>query len=646
MRTPIRTRRPFAAALLAGVIAAAAITSTAGASAADAPSGALQQGVAALSDWLRASGAGELTMSGSPTATARADGELVRLPGLAWRTPGSVIGFGDVEIVRTDVAGGLWRLTGALPARMTVDAPGQPTTVVSALRSAFDLVIDPRTGAVSRSAVEAGDISVAMEPVARLSIAKATVASDLRPGGGGRMELTSSYRIDDLIVTSAPAAQGVPAEELFRVKSIASEASLGGVDWPRLVELQALLATAPDQAAAAADPALARRAEALATVPDAVADGAAFRFDLQDARLSAAAGGPGGIGRLGFRFGFSGLSGDAVSATVGYWHDGLAFAGALPVDGNVVPDSVALEVSVEKLPGRDLFRLLESGDRAGPDLLALLQRTGATARIDRARVAVGDTGAELTGSVAASPTAPDGAVGQFALTVVNLDRIVAALGGLAGDELAALQLAAALGQRTQGVDGKVTHHWGFVRDGDGRSLLNGNDVSALFAQGLASLEAGPPDAPAPTADPTADPTAPPAAGGLSAALIAERLEELGLGASVADDGAGTQTVTAALKDALDGQTLTVELYDCGPDGPCGSGMMYLGVEPERQVPLAAVNDWNSAARWVRAYREQNGALWLELDIAGEVLGAGQVDALIGHFLAAAERFVTELAEAQ
>ena len=636
MRTPIRTRRPFAAALLAGAIAAAAITSTAGPSSADAPAGALQQRLAALSDWLSASGAGELTMSGTPTATARTDGELVRLPGLTWRTPGSAIGFGDVEIVRTDVAGGLWRLTGALPVRMTVDAPGQPTTVVSALRSAFDVVIDPRTGAVSRSAVEAGDILAAMEPVARLSIAKAAVASDLRPGGGGRMELTSSYRIDDLIVTSAPTAQGVPADELFRVKSIASEASLSGVDWPRLVALQALLAAAPDQAAAGADPELAHRAEALATVPDAVADGAAFRFSLEDARLSAAAGGPGGIGRLGFRFGFSGLSGDAVSATVGYWHDGLAFAGALPVDGSVVPDSVALEVSVEKLPGRDLFRLVESGDRAVPDLLALLQRTGATARVDRARIAVGDTGAELTGSVAASPTTPDGAVGQFALTVINLDRIVAALGGLASDELAALQLAAALGQRTQGVDGKVTHHWGFVRDRDGRSILNGNDVSALFAQGLASLEAGPADAPAPAA----------AAGGLSAALVAERLEELGLGASVADDGAGTQTVTAALKDTLDGQTLTVELYDCGPGGLCGSGMMYLGVEPERQVPLTAVNDWNTGERWVRAYREQNGTLWLELDIAGEVPGASQVDALLGHFLAAAERFVTELAVAQ
>lgn len=629
MRTLIRHCRPAAAVLLA-----CAMASASGPSAADAPSGGLQQGLSALSDWLRASGAGELVMSGPPTATARADGETLRLPGLTWRTPGSVIGFGDVEVVRTDVDGKLWRLSGALPARITVDAPGQPTAVVSAGRSVFEVVLDPRTGAVSRSSLDAGDVKAALEPVARLSLAAVTAGSDLKPAAGGKMDLTSGYRLEGLVVTSAPGTQGAAADELLRVKSLAGEATLGGVDWPRLMQLQALLAAAPDPSAGS-DPELARRIETLATVPDVVADGAAFSFSLQDARLTEAAGGPGAIGELGFRFGFSGLSGDTMSATLGYRHDGLAFAGALPVEVGVLPDSIALEVSVEKLPGRDLFRLLESADTAGPDLVALLQRTGATARLDRARIAMGGAAAELSASVTAAATAPDGAVGQLALTVVELDRIVAALGGLAGDQLAAMQLAAALGQRSEGTDGKITHRWVLARDEAGRTVLNGNDVSALFAEGLAKLESGPQEA-APAGAPTA-------AGGLKAGLIVERLEERGIAATVADDGAGTVTVTAALKDALDGQTLTAELYDCGPDGLCGSCMMYLGVEPERPVPLAAVNEWNGSERWVRAYREENGTLWLELDIPGEQAGADQIDALIARFLDSAERFVTELA---
>ena len=80
-------------------------------------------------------------------------------------------------------------------------------------------------------------------------------------------------------------------------------------------------------------------------------------------------------------------------------------------------------------------------------------------------------------------------VGRADLSVLNLDRIVAALGPLVTDELAAIQLAAALGQRSEGAGG-VTHRWVMARDAAGLTTLNGNDVSAIVGDGMAMLDSG------------------------------------------------------------------------------------------------------------------------------------------------------------
>lgn len=611
-------------------LAAAALLACARPSAAADPAPAdLQQGIAALAGWLRASGAGELTMARPPMAVARPDGETVRLSGLTWRTPQATVGLGDVEIARADAGNGLWRLTGSLPPQVTVDLPGQPTTVVTAGRSAFEIVIDPRSGAVSRSAFDAGDIAVAMEPVARLRIAAASVTSDVTQAADGKAAATSGYRLDGVVVATVPAA-GTPAEEVLRVKSVVSGFSLGGIDWSRFLELQALLAANPDPAAAG--PELAGRLQALATQPDPIADSLEFRFGVEDAWAGEALGGPASLAKGSVRIAVSGVAGDSVSASVRYRHDGLALPG-----GEAVPEAAGLEVAVERLPGRPLIGLLESDLDLGPSLAALLQDAGTTVRIDRAHLTMGGSSADLKARVRASAAAPDGLAGEATLTVVNLERAVAGLGDLVGDQLAALQLAAALGQRTED-GGRVTHRWAVARDEAGRTTLNGNDVSALLADGIARLEPSPSTG---AAERLAD-----SGTGLTPALVAARLEEFGLAATVTDDGTGAPTVSAELGDALEGQTLEVEFFDCEPGGACGSCMLYLGVEPDRQVPLAEINKWNQGERWARAYRDDDGALWIELDISGEQATDAQVDALIAQFLAAAERLVTELAAAR
>ena len=69
-------------------------------------------------------------------------------------------------------------------------------------------------------------------------------------------------------------------------------------------------------------------------------------------------------------------------------------------------------------------------------------------------------------------------------------------------------------------------------------------------------------------------------------------------------------------------------------------MLYLGLESGQPVPLARLNDWNRNERWVRAYRSDDGEVWLEMDVPGGV-SAAIVDAAIERFLESAERFVDE-----
>jgi hypothetical protein len=306
-----------------------------------------------------------------------------------------------------------------------------------------------------------------------------------------------------------------------------------------------------------------------------------------------------------------------------------------------------LEIALERIPGRQLIAVLEAGSELDKSkAVALLQQAGATARLTGGRIAMNGMRAELDAEIRASSTAPDGAVGQVGLTVVNLDRIVAALGPLVEDQRAALQLAAVMGQRTQAADGSVTHSWRFARDESGRSMLNGNDVSALLADSdLASLDLGRPAVSDDDDVPAATPS-PEWADGLTATLIASRLEELGLGATIGEDDYGDPTVSADLNGALDGLTMEVQFFDCTAEGICGSSLLYLGIATEAQVPLTRVNQWNSEERWVRAYRGDLREVWLELDIPGERVSAAQVDTALRNFLSAAERFVTAVAQVQ
>lgn len=603
---------------------------------------AVLKAVADLTGWLRASGAGSLETASPPVVVDRAGTQVVRMPGLVWRAADAVVTFGDVEVARSDAGGGLWRLAGSLPPRVTVASPGAPEMAMAVAGGSFEVVVDPGTGTVSASSIDARGLEAAVATVGRATIASLAIRSDVGHGPGGKAVLTSSYRLDGLAVTGEPDAPGGPPVPLLSLKSIASDGRMDGVDWPRLLELQAAMVASQAELAAGDDAELVQRLQSLATSPDLILDGVAFSFGVEDVRIGEAAGGPVAVARLGFKFGVSGLAGDSAAGSIGYGHDGLMVQAALPVDAAAIPESFALEVAVEKIPGRQLLDLLSTGTIEEGPLAAVLQQAGTTARVVGARIRMDGMGADLDLEVRASASAPDGVAGQLALTVVNLDRIVAALGPMITDELAAIQFASVLGQRAEAADGTVTHRWALARDDSGRSTLNGNDVSALVSDGMADLGRSLGGARG-TGEPEGTDTAALPADGITAAFIAARLEEFGLGATVSTGDSGEPAVSADLADTLEGYALEVQFFDCADDGVCGSCMLYLGAEPDKQVPYAKLNEWNSGERWVRAYRGEGRTVWLELDVPGEGASAGGVDAAIARFLEAAERFVAQMA---
>ena len=598
------------------------------------PGGEVQAAIADLTNWIRVSGGGELVTSGPVTVTPGPAGDLIRLPGLTLRAPDAEVSFGDVDLVRgTGLPGGLWRLTGSLPTRVTVATPGLPAAVVSTGGSAFDVEIDPRNGMIGNARISASDAAVVFESIGRVAIAGIELGSDLRVAGDGKTTVTSTYRLDGLRVQAEPESAGAAPADLARAGSIASTVRLDGVDWDRLAELQTF-ALANQVALAAGDQSdLAKRFEALLTTPDLIADGVEVRFGLTDLWIGEIDGtGPVSLASGGFHVGVSGLTGASAGASIGYAHEGLSVLSPLPVDAAAMPEALAIEIAVERLPGARLIGVLGSGDDEERRMLAALGEAGTTARVTGARIRMNGSGADLDLELSASATAPDGVVGRADLSVLNLDRIVAALGPLVTDELAAIQLAAALGQRSEGAGG-VTHRWLMARGVDGLTTLNGNYVSAIVGDGMAMLDSG--------ADIDTDETEEQrVSAGTSAAFIAERLEEFGVATTVEPDSAGDPSISGALGGPLDGRTLGVQFFDCAADGVCDSAMLYLGLESGQPVPLARLNDWNRNERWVRAYRSDDGEVWLEMDVPGGV-SAAIVDAAIERFLESAERFVDE-----
>ncbi len=87
-----------------------------------------------------------------------------------------------------------------------------------------------------------------------------------------------------------------------------------------------------------------------------------------------------------------------------------------------------------------------------------------------------------------------------------------------------------------------------------------------------------------------------------------------------EQGVPAQLTTDSVGDPLvefrvNAETYQVFFYDCTDNKDCLSLQFYSGYKTEVPPTLEALNTWNSERRFVRAYRSDDGAARIEMDVA-------------------------------
>ncbi len=97
-----------------------------------------------------------------------------------------------------------------------------------------------------------------------------------------------------------------------------------------------------------------------------------------------------------------------------------------------------------------------------------------------------------------------------------------------------------------------------------------------------------------------------------------------------DQGIPAQLKTDSVGDPLvefrvDGDTGQVFFYDCTDNTNCLALQFYAGYKLDAPVDLETINSWNTDRRFVRAYRTDDGAARIEMDIATSLDGVSARD---------------------
>ncbi len=97
-----------------------------------------------------------------------------------------------------------------------------------------------------------------------------------------------------------------------------------------------------------------------------------------------------------------------------------------------------------------------------------------------------------------------------------------------------------------------------------------------------------------------------------------------------DEGIPAQLTTDSVGDPLveirvNSATYQIFFYDCTENTNCLALQFYSGYRLDGPVSLETVNSWNADRRFVRAYRTDDGAARIEMDIATSLDGVSARD---------------------
>jgi hypothetical protein len=215
-------------------------------------------------------------------------------------------------------------------------------------------------------------------------------------------------------------------------------------------------------------------------------------------------------------------------------HTGLVVNDIAPIEQDMLPREVALNVALENLPVQELWKgaidTLSSADLSTDQgssmammmFIGLLQQSlvngKARVNVTDSHLALALARAQLSGIIEASADSMFG-VGKMMVDVTGLDALIVAVtahGGSQGEELSELQVIRGFSNRQTATDGTVTDHYDLDFTPRGQFLVNGKEFSFM---GSGAGETPPdgsvaPDAsaPPPSDGTTGDTTPPPADG--------------------------------------------------------------------------------------------------------------------------------------
>jgi hypothetical protein len=229
-------------------------------------------------------------------------------------------------------------------------------------------------------------------------------------------------------------------------------------------------------------------------------------------------------------FGAEGFDQPMGRITLSLNHTGLVIGDIPPVDQDLLPKELAVNIALENLPVQELWKgaidTLSSADMSTDEgssmammmFMGLLQQSLVNGK---ARVNVTDTHlamalarAQLGGVIEASADSMFGAVGKMTVDVTGLDALIEAVmahGGPQSEEATGLQVVRGFSNRQTAADGAVTDHYDLDFTPQGQFLVNGKEFSFMGPGGGEPPPDGgmAPDASAPPADDASGDAAPP-----------------------------------------------------------------------------------------------------------------------------------------
>ena len=124
---------------------------------------------------------------------------------------------------------------------------------------------------------------------------------------------------------------------------------------------------------------------------------------------------------------------------------------------------------------------------------------------------------------------------------------------------------------------------------------------------------------------------------VSAEMVGEMLAQNGLQYTITRDSWDDPMIQVTTGKSLPAQSFVVFFYDCDTSDRC-EDLMLAATFPARGG-VTAVNAWNSGARWVRAYMQEDQTAVLEMDLnATGGIGYDNVRIMVNTYVGMASEF--------